>query len=227
MQTRQAHSHEMNCQSDRPKDSKSINQGVAEMFLSRTVLTLAAILVCASLIQAQSLKTEYDRFEDITTASTDTIRIKVLERNERREGKLVLVHPEVPFWEVNMMAMYKYKGEQKPATPGPFVLGYVTKSDEWVFGGDADLYAIVDGERLKVARLSRGGEVQRFLNSVNVQETLITSLPAETFLKIANAKKVEMRLGKFEFGLTEDQLKALHGLAEYATSNKSVSSSQQ
>jgi hypothetical protein len=197
------------------------------MYITRTALALAAILVCASLIQAQSLKTKYDKFEDVTTANTDTIRIKTLEQYERRDGKLVLVHPDVPFWEVNMMGMYKFKGEQKPATPGPFVLGFVTKSDEWVFGGDADLYAIVDGERLKVARLSRGGEVQRFVNSVNVQETLITYLPAETFLKIANAKKVEMRLGKFEFELTEDQLKALHRLAEYATSNESVSSPQQ
>jgi hypothetical protein len=197
------------------------------MYPARTVLALAAILACVSLAQAQSLTTKYDRFEDVTTASTENIRIKVLERNERRDGKLVLVHPDMPFWEVNMMAMYKFKGEQKPATPGPFVLGFVTKSDEWVFKGDADLYAIVDGQRLKVARMSRGGEVKRFLNTVDVQETLISYIPAETFLKIANAKKVEMRLGTFEFEVTEDQLKALHGLAEYATSNKSVSSSQQ
>ena len=197
------------------------------MYLARIVLALAAILACVSLAQTQGLKTEYDKFEDVTTANTDNIRIKKLERNERKDGKLVLVHPEMPFWEVSMMAMYKFKGQVKPATPGPFVLGFVTKSDEWVFKGDADLYAIVDGERLKVARMSRGGEVKRFLNTVDVQETLISYIPAATFLKIANAKKVEMRLGKFEFELTEDQLKALRGLAEYATSNKSVSSSQQ
>lgn len=197
------------------------------MFLARMVLALAAILACGSLAQAQSLTTKYDRFEDVTTASTENIRIKVLERNERRDGKLVLVHPDMPFWEVNMMAMYKYKGKEKPPAPGPFVLGFVTKSDEWVFKGDADLYAIVDGQRLKVARMSRGGEVKRFLNTVDVQETLISYIPAETFLKIANAKKVEMRLGTFEFEVTEDQLKALHGLAEYASANKSVSSSQQ
>ena len=46
------------------------------------------------------------------------------------------------------------------------------------------------------------------------------SLPAETFLKIANAKKAEMRLGAVEFELAKDHLKALHELAQYATTDK-------
>lgn len=195
------------------------------MNLARTVLTLATVLACLSLAQAQSLKTSYDKFEDVTTVTTDLLHVKMLERYEKRGKELVMVRPEVPFWEFTMMAMYKFKGEEKPAQPNPFVLGFVTKSSDWAFGGDADLYAIVDGERLKVARMPHGGEVVK-LSSVSVQETLVTYLSVETFLKIANAKKVEMRLGTYEFELTEDQLKALHTLAEYATSSKSAPSSQ-
>ena len=193
---------------------------------ARTLLALTTILACLSSARAQSLRTNYDRFEDVTTVTTDVIRIKTLEQNERREGKLVLVRPEMPFFEFSMMAMYKFSGKQKPERPAWFILGAVTKSRNWVFHGDADLYAIADGERLKVGRMSHSGVVENFLSVVSVKETLLGFAPAETFLKTANAKKVEMRLGRFEFELTEDQLKMLRELAEYATSGKPASSPQ-
>jgi len=139
------------------------------------------------------IESNYDRFED--------------ETHVRLESKRVLGG----FMEdVKMGASFFYKG-QKLSTPEYFIFLFVSDTKGWRFLSETqrELIALADGERLPLGTLDRDSKVR---SGGWVSEIMVKEVPYETFLKIATAKEVEMKLGKYEFKLKEEHLEALRDL---------------
>ncbi len=140
------------------------------------------------------IESKYDRFED--------------ETHVRLESKRVLGG----FMEdVKMGASFFYKG-QKLSTPEYFIILFVSDTKGWRFLDEAqrELVALADGQRISIGTLDRDSKVR---SGGWVSEIMVKEVPYETFLKIVNAKKVEMKLGRYEFELKEEHLEALRDLA--------------
>jgi hypothetical protein len=143
------------------------------------------------------IESKYDRFED--------------ETHVRLEPKRVLGG----FMEdVKMGASFFYKG-QKLSKPEYFIIFFVSDTKGWRFLDEAqrELVALADGERLPIGTLDRDSKVR---SGGWVSEIMVKEVPYETFLKIVNGKKVEMKLGRYELKLKEEHLEALRDLASRA-----------
>jgi hypothetical protein len=140
------------------------------------------------------IEVKYDRFEDETHVKLEPTRVL---------GGF--------YEDVKMGASFFYKG-QKVSAPDYFYILFVTNTKEWRFLRDSqrELTALADGERLALGTLDRDSHVRE---SGRVSEIMVKEIPYETFLKIVNAKKVEMKLGSYEFELKEELLEALRDLA--------------
>ena len=80
--------------------------------------------------------------------------------------------------------------------------------------GARALTVVADGERLRLGQMSlvkQDVDPQQFVDVM--KEVLEVSMPHQTFLKIARAAAVEMRVGQTEFNLTEKNIEALRDLA--------------
>lgn len=78
------------------------------------------------------------------------------------------------------------------------------------------LMAKIDGERVELGQMDE--MAQRELVNMHgrpnyFQGLLEMTIPYELFLRLANAKKVKMKLGDFDFDLSKDHLNAIRDLA--------------
>jgi endonuclease YncB( thermonuclease family) len=104
----------------------------------------------------------------------------------------VLVNGKRPL-EVEVRAIY-FQGEITPKSPNTaFVLGILATSTEQNFAGDNSVRFDVDGTEIIV------GSGQRFWrgNSLSVQELSQYRISRSDLLKIANAKKLTVHVGKY------------------------------
>jgi hypothetical protein len=147
----------------------------------------------------------YDRFTDKTLVEIQ----KVLIFSENRNA--ILNYGIGEFW---LLAGYEYKGQQK-VTPAFVVLGFssieTTSHTEFMSVENRNLILLVDGERLPLGVLA---ERLFHIERVGNEERLELAVPLTTFMKIANAKMVEGRLGRVEFALKDPHLAALRALLD-------------
>ena len=108
-----------------------------------------------------------------------------------------------------MMAAFTFTGQKLEKPVDHVTLAFLSSSKEWTFLQDQDLYVLVDGERLSLGKAERDSDIKLG----GVKEYLGVSLPYDTFLKIANGKNVEMKLGPKEFKLKDEHLEGFRDLA--------------
>ena len=108
-----------------------------------------------------------------------------------------------------MIAAFSVPGQKLVKPVGSVTLAFESKSKEWKFLNERNLYALVNGERLNLGEAVRDSDVRRG----GVSEFLSVSVPYETFIKIANGKTVEMKLGEKEFKLKDEHLEGFRDLA--------------
>ena len=78
------------------------------------------------------------------------------------------------------------------------------------------LSAKLDGARVELGKMSvmsRRSVIVRFAYKRYTSEVLELTIPYPQFLALANAKKVKLKLGEFEFDLSKDHLEAIRDLA--------------
>lgn len=142
------------------------------------------------------IKTKYDRFEDQTTVYI--------------EGKRVLGGF---LSDLTMGASISYRGQKASLPKDVLIFFKSSNTEDWRFLHDVEreLYVLADGERLPLGTMTRTDST--VLTGGRVSEEIGTLISSEQFLKIIQARKVEMKLGRYQFELKEEHLEALRDLA--------------
>lgn len=188
------------CQNVRPtRIAKSTFYGVEKMKSVLALPCLVLLLTFAPPAPAQDITVRYDRFKDVTVVSSG--RIHVLDCACKNAH-------------FDMVVSFGYQGHT-PAAPQTVVFGFVADSLNARYVSDNSLNAIVDGGRVPLAnQMVRTAQVKRVGSVVWTEETLLMNLPVSTFVRIAQAGKVEMQLGSTEFELDADVLATLRRLVD-------------
>lgn len=83
--------------------------------------------------------------------------------------------------------------------PKPTALVIYSYSDNWQFLGGADVYLLVDGERIDLGHfVSTKGNADVIGNGVSLSETIAAPVDRSVFEKIAGATSVELKIGPYE-----------------------------
>jgi hypothetical protein len=174
-------------------------------------------LVCAVLSRAdgqsmpvdstdQQIERRYDRFKDQTTVSLKSLLLRQIAR---------------PREELSLSVEATYKSQQ-PARPKEMRLIFDSVAEHYLYYDKAEALFIVDGKRIDAGAAG----MMNALPSPNlVKVTLALTLPFDTFVEIANAKGVELKLGPTELRLSEKDIASLRAFAS-AVGNESKGDQQ-
>lgn len=157
-------------------------------------------------VEGNSVISRYDRFRDETTVSTNVLISKPEDSRYETLG---------PFF--SLYAAFVFSGQTKSTSPATISFGFIVKEFEGDkriipprFSNPTEFIVLYDGARYKSAMTaSRGRDNEGFVTDV-----VVDHLPTSTFVSIATAQTVEIRVGVNELKLTEGQLSALRKIAE-------------
>lgn len=187
----------------------------------RCVLTLAIAITCGMLGLAQHdtkpqrtltpyvIETNYDQVKKLTTVRLSPMQIY---------GEPLASSNYIGGDEARFDASFTYSGRTLRTQQKRVLLSLISTSQDWKYTDFQKLTALVDGKRLS---LGPHEHVPSFTvnapanaNSDDyITQTIAISIPYKTFLRIANGKKVQIRMGPREFELGEHHLEALRDLA--------------
>ncbi|MDQ3819832.1 MAG: hypothetical protein M3362_19455 [Acidobacteriota bacterium] len=140
---------------------------------------------------ADKIETTFDQAKNITTVRLG--RMRVLDTAN--------------FLELTLF--YTYPG-QTPATPKNVALGIMARTPDGHFSNKRELVVKADKYILKFGQMEL---LQNIPFGGGSTQVLATTVPYDVFLRIANAKNIEMKLGDVEFLIKDDQLEAIRDLA--------------
>ena len=189
----------------------------------RFVCSLAVVLTCAAPGFAQGaapalprvvahegkIETSYDEVKDTTTARLTPMQVY---------GESLVSTNYVGDDGARFYASFTYPGRTLSAPPKRVLITLISTSEDWKYSDSRKLTALVDGKHLKIGPLEYAPSfaVKAPADSISadsVSQQIAISLPYKTFLRIANGKKVKIRMGPREFRLEENHLEALRDLA--------------
>lgn len=155
-----------------------------------------------------AVKSKYDSLKNETAVLIDPV-LKLDENNSN-------------YW-VALTAGFTYPGQSLRVSPKSVELGIVTVSPyKWQFDKvkDRELKFIVDGEQIIIGTLDRVDFRTVPFNSIfsdrtelYFEEKLAGVISYETFQKIANGKKVVMKIGRDDSKLNRQNLEVISELA--------------
>ena len=104
--------------------------------------------------------------------------------------------------------------------PKTVLFSLISTSEDWKYTDFRKLTALIDGKRLNLGPLEHvpSFTVNASANANSddyISQGIAISLTYKTFLRIANGKKVQIRMGPREFELEKNHLEALRDLATY------------
>lgn len=108
-----------------------------------------------------------------------------------------------------LMAFFTYDGQKLQRPVERATIGFLSSSKDWKFLKDRSVYVLADGQRFDLGT----GERDSDLRIGRVSEILAVNVPYETFAKIANSSRVEMRFGTKEIKLKDEYLEGFRDLA--------------
>jgi hypothetical protein len=155
------------------------------------LLLTTATTPCHSQEQKPEIKVEYNRFDD-----NRIVRLRPMKIVETGTETLLL------------SASFVTKGEAPRATDEADI-HFTSLSDSWRYTADRSLILLLDGERLSLPTILYEQQVM----SQSAVESMSVQVSYDTLSRIANAKKVEGRLGRREFILPKGVLEGLQELA--------------
>jgi hypothetical protein len=125
---------------------------------------------------------------------------------------------KLPSVRLEMVAYFSFPGKTL-ITPDHVILAFRSLSqDEVKFASDRQLIVTADGSRLNLGEMlvtdRRVDSGIQMRDTTFYRETLELPVPYESFVNVANATKVNMRVGKTEFELSTDQRESLRVLAK-------------
>jgi hypothetical protein len=152
-------------------------------------LLIIGVLCCAIEVQGQ-IKTSYDKFEDGTLTYTPAHQILTDEGYSH---------------ELSVVGYFHFRGKGAGHAVKNIGLVFYSKAKEWKFLKHARLIILVDGKRLVLGNPQvKDSDIPATISPYGdqrVQETLEFKLKYSDLKNIAQATKVEIRLGPSEFFL--------------------------
>jgi len=109
---------------------------------------------------------------------------------------------------LSMFAAYTFP-DQTPSPPDTITLNFMSSENSYVFAFERELTIKADEE---IFNLGKTQYTQIIGTSAVVHEKLWQPIRRDVFTRIANSKKVHVRLGQKEFDFTENHLKNLQAL---------------
>jgi hypothetical protein len=112
-------------------------------------------------------------------------------------------------------AGYVFEGQAKAATPTFFLSFVRDSSDEPRFlrsEAQRTLVLTINGEAISFGIMDSVKEVTTGYSLMT--QGLVVSMPVETFRKVANARKVDVKLGPLKFSLTDQNLQDFRDLLD-------------
>ena len=165
------------------------------LFLLFTAIVSLCCLLSARPSDLRIVDVRYDRFDDITTVSTveseisNALGLKQENRNLR------------------FQVAYECTGETTHCRPGSIEFRFLSQSVGEYTGSD-QLIFIVGGKRIR-SDVRWRGEYERPV----LVEHITATVSLEEFLLLADAEKVEARLGATTFTFSDENFRALRALA--------------
>ena len=189
----------------------------------RFILTLAIVTACFTLglepdagttpqrisTHNPKVETSYDRVKEITTVRLSPMQVY---------GEPLASPHYIGGDEASLNASFTYSGRTLRAQPKRVLFSLTSTSQDWKYTDFRKLTALVDGKHLTLGSLERvpSFTVNASANANSddyVSQGIAISLTYKTFLRIANGKKVQIRMGPREFVLEKNHLEALRYLA--------------
>jgi hypothetical protein len=192
----------------------------------RLNLIIVGVIICLLVVsqlptaaaQSSQVKILYDKTKDETTESTRIMT--VIELIGTLEGRFPEGTRNLPAENLKMTAYFTYSGKTF-VKPESVVLAFLS-----LVQGDAkyrdtdDVTVQLDGQSLNLGKLrvvDRRIDTNMQMNNVHYwREALEVSVKTAEFVRIANAGKVTVQLGKTHFDLTAAHMKPLRTLAKRA-----------
>jgi len=192
----------------------------------RLNLIIVGVIICLLVVsqlptaaaQSSQVKILYDKTKDETTESTRIMT--VIELIGTLEGRFPEGIRNLPAENLKMTAYFTYSGKTF-VKPESVVLAFLS-----LVQGDAkyrdtdDVTVQLDGQSLNLGKLrvvDRRIDTNMQMNNVHYwREALEVSVKTAEFVRIANAGKVTVQLGKTHFDLTAAHMKSLRTLAKRA-----------
>ena len=192
-----------------------------------TLVLLSVLLVCfsqAALAQSADQKfaypkrpfthdgkfgTQYEAQEDVTIVTLEPVVVEA-----SASGKELL----------RLAAIFQYQGKI-PTKPKHISLGFYGDYPQCKFSGQPKMMMVVDGEQIQFGWNPRGirerkpdeeGVAFSFnegAGGAKCEELMFMTISQKNFLKLVNAKNVEVQIDELKFKLTESNLEALRDLA--------------
>jgi hypothetical protein len=189
----------------------------------RFILTLAIVTACATLGPERDagttpqgiskpnpyVETTYDQVKEITTVRLSPMQVY---------GEPLASSHYIGGDEASFDASFTYSGRTLRAQPKRILFSLTSTSLDWKYTDFRKLTALVDGKYLNLGPLEQvpSFTVNASANANSddyISQGIAISLTYKTFLRIANGKKVQIRMGPREFELENDHLEALRYLA--------------
>ena len=151
----------------------------------------------------------YDQLKEITTVRLNPMQVY---------GEPLASSDYIGGDEASFNASFTYSGRTLRAQPKRVLLSLTSTSQDWKYTDFRKLTALIDGKRLDLGPLEH---VPSFTVNASanvdsddyISQGIAISLTYKTFLRIANGKKVHIRMGPREFELGKNHLEALRDLA--------------
>jgi hypothetical protein len=189
----------------------------------RFILTLAIVITSAVfglpqnvnttpqriIVDSGEIETSYDQVKGITTVRLNPMQVY---------GEALTSAKYIGGDAARFSASFTYLGRTLRVQPKTILFSLISTSEDWKYSDFRKLTALVDGKRLNLGPLEH---VPSFTVSASanpksddyISQGIATSLSYKTFLRIANGKKVQIRMGPREFKLETTHLEALRNLS--------------
>lgn len=198
--------------------AKRLSLVIFGVIICLLVVSQLHTLAMPKLLSAQSsqVKATYDKTKDETTESTRIMT--VIELISTLEGRFPEGTRNLPAETLRMTAYFSYSGRTF-VKPQSVVLAFLSLVQGDAKYRDTDEVTVwIDGQSLNLGKLrvvDRRIDTNMQLNNLSYwRETLEVSVKTPELLRIANAGKVTMQLGKTHFDLTAEHMKPLRALAK-------------
>lgn len=167
---------------------------------------IVCLLLCLLITPLRPVAQEIDRSSKESSVSVDYDKF----RNETTVAASALptsaTHESSGLPTIFITVGFSYRGKKLKAQPRTMFVTVNSLLGFMVFERLNSFIALVDGKRVRLKQLERTYTGPR-------RESLSGEIPYQTFLRIANAKKVEMQVEHIDFELLDESLMALRELA--------------
>lgn len=140
---------------------------------------------------------QYDKFRDESRVAVGPFDVADLLRGVR-------------IYSLKMTARFIYSGRDVKQPSEDFALLFRSRSDEWKFLKNREMYMLVDGERISIGEAEYDGDVER--RGTDVSEFLAFPIPPNVFKRLAYAKQAEFKIGRWAITLKDEHLEAFRNL---------------